>query len=95
METEMLLMIVDVLVTALLVGILIWDMFTMKEMKDLIDSQQNIIELQHILLDLGGILHKSKVIEQEKCCGSTPASKAEGQGSTPCSCATIMKELKK
>lgn len=95
METETLLKIAEALITALLIGTLIWDMFKMREMKDLIDNQQSLIKLQHLLLDLSGVLHKAEVIKQEKCCGSTSASKAEGQGSTPCSCATIMKELKK
>lgn len=95
METGTLLKIADTLFTALMAGIIIGNMFKIKEMKELIDSQQGLIELQHAMLDLCGVLHNLKVIKQEKCYGSTSASKAEGQGSTPCSCATIMEELKK
>lgn len=78
-ETQTLLRAADMLITVILVGTIIWDMVRIHQMRNLIEGQQFLIELQHTM-----IKHK---IEQVKCYGSTEVSKTSSEGSTPSTCA--------
>ena len=74
----------------LVIDIIIYDWFKINKLESLVKVQHQIILMQESLLQAWG--HCTK---QEKCYGSTSDSKPESQGSTPCSCEVIIKELKK
>lgn len=80
-ETQTLLNAIDMLITVMLVGTIIWDMIKIHQMRELIKGQQLLIELQHRIIL---VTNKS---EQVKCYGSTEVSKTSSEGSTPSTCA--------
>lgn len=86
MDTHLL---INIGIHSVITGILIYDWYKIYKLGELVEMQQELIFTQHRIIK-GAIKKK-----QEKCCGSTSDSKPESQGSTPCSCEVIIKELDK
>lgn len=81
---------IKLVIDLIIIGLIIYDWFKINKLENLVKVQHQIILMQESLLQAWE--HCAK---QEKCYGSTSDSKPESQGSTPCSCEVIIKELEK
>lgn len=81
---------IKLVIDLIIISLLIYAWFKINRLDRLVKAQHLIIQTQDVLLQLW-----EQDAKQEKCYGSTSDSKPESQGSTPCSCEAIIKELEK